>query len=107
MNITVNARHMDVTPALREYVETKVSKFPKYYDNIQSIEVILDIEADKTVVEIVVHARRKLTFVAKHRDADMYASVDQCADKVAQQIRRHKDKVRDRQGKSLPKTIAE
>lgn len=98
MNITVNIRHMSSTEALREYVEDKVSKLPKYYDQIQSIEVILDHEGDNATVEIVVQATRKLTFVAKHLDADMYACFDQCLDKVAEQIRRHKDKVRDRQG---------
>ena len=98
MNITVNARHMDVTSALREYAETKVEKLSKYYNGIQSIEVILDIEADQPLVEIVVQASRKTTFVAHHREPDMYASVDQCVDKVAQQLRRHKDKIRDRHG---------
>ena len=98
MNITVNARHMEVTDSIREYVQNKVAKLPRFYDNVQSIEVILDREADRSVVEIVAHARRKRTFVATHREADMYACIDQCMDKVVAQLRRHKDKVRDRQG---------
>ena len=65
-----------------------------------SVEVILDIEADQAVVEIVVQARRKHTFVASHRDEDMYASIDQCVDKVTHQLRRYKDKSRDRHGPS-------
>lgn len=98
MNITVNVRHMNSTESLRDYAEEKVAKFPKFYDNIQSIEVILDIEAGQPLAEIVVQASRKLTFVAHHREPDMYACVDQCCDKIVQQLRRHKDKVRDRQG---------
>ena len=97
MNIVVEARHMDVTDAIREYVRSKVGKLPRFYDNIQSIEAILDIEADQPVVEIVVTARRKTTFVATHRDEDMYACIDRCLDKVTEQIRRHKDRVRHRQ----------
>lgn len=100
MNIVVNARHMNVTEPIRQYIEGKVSKLPKFYDSIQSIEVILDHEADQATVEIVVLARRKHTFVAHHRDDDMYACVDQCLDKITQQLRRFKDKVRDRQGPS-------
>ncbi len=94
MNITVNARHMETTEAIREYAESKVAKLPKYFDNIQSIEVILDTQAGEANCEIIVHASRKLTFVANSRDADLYASIDQCDDKIAQQLRRHKGKVR-------------
>ncbi len=95
MNIVVNGRHMDVTTAMREHVESKASKLAKYYSSIQSIEVTLDMEADNSTVETVVSARKKHTFVATHRDPDMYACVDQCMHKIAEQLRRHKDKVRD------------
>ncbi len=98
MNLTVNARHMDVTDAIREYVESKASKLPKFYDGIQSIEVILDTQADNAVVEIVAHAKRKHTFVASHRDSDLYACMDACMDKIITQLRRHKDRTRDRKG---------
>ena len=105
MNMVVKARHMDVTEAMREYVETKIAKIPRFYDSIQSIEVILDIEAEQAVVEIVVSAKRKHTFVATHRDTNMYACIDRCLDKITRQIRRHKDRVRDRQAES-PSHIA-
>ena len=98
MNITVKSPHMDVTSSIREFVEGKVAKLPKYYDGIQSVDVILDMEADKAVVEIIISAKRRTTFVATHRDADLYASVDQCLHKITEQLRRHKDRVRDRQG---------
>jgi len=89
---------MDVTDAMKQYVEAKASKLARFYDNVQTVEVILDVEADKPSVEIVVSAKRKNTFVASHRDDDMYACVDQCLHKVTEQIRRHKDKVRNHQG---------
>jgi putative sigma-54 modulation protein len=89
---------MGVTDAIRQYIESKAEKLPKYYDNIQSIEVVLDLDGGQPSVEIIVQATRKSTFVAHHRDADLYAGIDGCVDKMAQQLRRHKDKVRDRQG---------
>ena len=100
MNIVVKARHMDVTDALRQYAESKVSKLPRFYDNIQSVEVTLDMEANRPTVEMVVTARRRNTFVATHRHEDMYACVDQCFDKISEQIRRHKDRVRHRHSRS-------
>jgi putative sigma-54 modulation protein len=100
VNIIINARHMHATDAIREYAESKVEKFPKFYDNLQSAEVIFDIEAGQPTVEMVVTASRKSTFVAHHRDEDMYACVDQCVDKITQQLRRHKDKLSDHQATS-------
>jgi putative sigma-54 modulation protein len=89
---------MDATDALKEYVEGKVAKLSRFYDNVQTIEVTLEMEADKPSVEIVVSAKRKNTFVATHRADDMYACVDQALHKISEQLRRHKDKVRHRQG---------
>ena len=101
MNIVVKARHMDVTDAMREHVRSKAEKLPRYYDGLQSIDVTLDFDADKPFVEVVVTGKRKSTFVATHRDDDMYACIDQCLHKIGEQLRRHKDKIRDRQGPSL------
>lgn len=98
MNIMIQSRHIEATDSIRQYVESKVTKLPRFYDNVQSIDVTLDLEAERPVVEIVVTARKKNTFVAKHRDEDMYACIDQCLHKITEQLRRHKDRVRDRQG---------
>jgi putative sigma-54 modulation protein len=97
VKIQVQARHMEMTDALRQHVEGKVEKLPALLHTLQSVEVIMDREAESFVVEVVASARKKSTFVATHRDADMYSCVDQCLHKVAEQIRRHKDKVRDHQ----------
>ena len=105
MNIVVKARHMDVTDAIRDYVETKVAKLNRFYDNVQTIEVILDVEAEKPSVEIIVSAKRRNVFVGTHRGDDMYSCVDQCLHKVSEQLRRHKDKVRDRRGPGHSETM--
>ena len=106
MNIIVNARHMDVTDAIREFVEKKVSKLPRFYDNVQQIQVRLEHEADQTVAEIVVIAKKRNTFVASHRDPDLYASVDHCLQKISEQLRRHKDRVRDRKAVPLNEAVS-
>lgn len=94
MKIVIEARHMEVTTSLREHVESKAEKLPKYYDNIHSIEIKLDMDADQPMTEIVVHGGRKSTFVASARNEDMYACVDQCMHKIVEQLRRHKDRIR-------------
>jgi len=94
MNIQVKTRHMESTDSITQYVEGKCPKLSRYYDGINSVEVILDHEAGQSTVEIVVHASPRQTFVAKNHDNDMYACIDQCVDKVAHQLRKFKDKLR-------------
>ena len=98
MSIVVKARHMDATDAIKDYVEKRAAKLTKFYNRLHNIEVVLDIEADKPSVEVVASAAKKSTFVATHREDDMYACIDHCMDKVTEQIKRHKEKVRDHQG---------
>ena len=105
MNILVKARHMDVTDAIKEYIDTKATKLQRYYDKISTIEVILDVEADKTLVESIGSAKRKNVFVGKHRGDDMYGCIDQCLHKVGEQLRRHKDRVRGHKGSSHNKAL--
>jgi len=89
---------MEVTNSLRQYVETKANKLPKFYDNLHSIEITLDMEADQPMVETIVHASRKSTFVASARNEDMYTCIDQCMHKITEQLRRHKDRIRGHHG---------
>jgi putative sigma-54 modulation protein len=94
--VTVSSRHMDVTPALKTYAETKAGKLNKYYDRIQEIEVILDNGKDQTRVEMIVNAEHKNTFIAHHDDPDAYAGIDGCVHKLERQLSEHKKKFRNR-----------
>lgn len=100
MNIQLNARHMDVTPAIRQYTEDKAGKLERFYDRISSVEVILDIEAGQPLVEVIVTVPTNQTLVGTHRGEDLYGCIDNALHKVEQQLRKHKDKVRDRKGPS-------
>ena len=94
--ITVSSRHMDVTPPLKTYAEQKASKLEKYYDRIQEVEVVFDNGKDLKRVEMIVNVEHKHTFVAHYDDADAYAGVDGCMDKLERQLSEHKKKFRNR-----------
>lgn len=105
MNVTVVARHMDVTEAMRSYAEEKAAKLPRFFNGLQSLTVTFDLDAGSDVVEVVGTGTHKAVFVARHRGNDMYACVDQCMHKLEEQLRRHKDRVRDRHGPSHDQTM--
>jgi putative sigma-54 modulation protein len=81
---------------MRQYAEEKLGKLTRYYDRIESIDVVLDQESTQHRVEVVVRADHKHKFVA-HVDAkDFYEAVDLVVDKLERQLTRHKEKVRNR-----------
>ncbi len=97
MVITISGRHLDITPAIKQYAEEKAGKLTKYYDLIQGIEVILDgSEAKHKKAELVIKTEHKNTFVASHESEDLYGCIDQAVHKAQLQLTAHKDRYRNR-----------
>lgn len=96
MVVTISARHMDVTEALRNYAQQKVAKLTKYYDRIQEIEVVFDAGKESVNVEVIVHAEHRDMFVAHEGGTDTYASIDGCVHKLERQLTEHKQMLRNR-----------
>ena len=96
MVVTISARHMDVTEALKAHAEQKANKLTRYYDLIQEIEVILDAGKDQIRVEMIVNAEHKNMFIAHHDEGDAYSCINGCVDKLERQLTEHKKKHRNR-----------
>ena len=105
MQITVSGRHMKISDSLKQYCEEKGERLIRFFDRIQSIEVILDGNNGQHFVEMIVHSEGAQPFVASEQHDDAYAAVDLLLDKVEGQIRRHKEKLRNR--KHPPKSEEE
>ena len=105
MQITVSGRHMGVSESLKEYCSEKSERLVRYFDRITSIEIILDGKNGRHDAEMIVHADGTTPFVAHEQHADAYAAVDLLLDKVENQLRRHKEKLRNR--KHPPKLMEE
>lgn len=95
MQILVSGRHVPVDDALKQYATGKLEKLVKYYDRIQSIEVVYDEEAGQPSVEVLVNIEPKNTVVGRDSGADAYAATDTVFDKLERQLTRHKDKYKD------------
>ena len=94
MQIVVTARHVEVPDELRDYIDEKVGKLPRYYDRIHEIEVILGHESEQFSAEVIVRAGRKHTFVASETGPDTFALVDVVTEKLERQLTKHKEKNR-------------
>lgn len=104
LNFNIRGENIEVTPAIRDYVENKIEKIEKYFnDGVNAnANVNLKVYNDKqTKVEVTI-PMKSVTLRAEERHNDMYAAIDLIVDKLERQIRKHKTKVnrkfREREG---------
>ena len=77
MNLHLSGHHVDVTPAMRDYVTSKFTRITRHFDHVIDVNVILSVEKLKQKIEANVHLSGKDIFVVCD-DADMYAAIDWC-----------------------------
>lgn len=95
MNFNVRGENIEVTPALREYVEKKVSKLERYFTETPKANVYVNLKIynDKTAKVEVTIPMPNLVLRAEEVHEDMYAAIDLISDKLERQIRKHKTKI--------------
>jgi putative sigma-54 modulation protein len=99
MNLTISGHHLEVTPALREYVVNKLDRVMRHFDQVVDITVLLTVEKQKEKerrqkAEVNLHVKGRDIHV-EHANEDLYAAIDQLVDKLDRQVCRHKDRVQD------------
>ncbi|HUW19029.1 MAG TPA: ribosome-associated translation inhibitor RaiA [Sedimentisphaerales bacterium] len=96
MLFTITGKHLEITEDLKGYAEKKSAKFPRYYDRINRVEVIIDgSEGGGLSVEIIVSGVRNKVFVGKGTGQDAYKCIDEAVHKLERQLKRRKGKERD------------
>ena len=94
MNLNITGHHVEVTPALHDYVTGKVDKVIRHFDHVTSVHVVLSVEKLKQKAEITLHVKGKDIY-ADAENTDLYAAIDALADKLDRQVLKHKEKVSD------------
>ncbi len=91
MKIIFKGKHIEVTDAMRNYIEKRLNKIERHFDHILEVIVTLSVEKNRQIVEATLQASRALIRAEEETD-DMYASIDKVADKLERQIRKYKEK---------------
>jgi putative sigma-54 modulation protein len=94
MNLSISGHHLDVTPALRDYVTQKLDRITRHFDRVIDIKVLLSVDKLVQKAEINIHLRGK-EIHAQAADADLYAAIDILADKLDRQVMKYKEKMND------------
>lgn len=92
MNIIVNGRNIDVTPALRKYAEEKISRFERYLSNITEAIVTMTVEKYRHKVEVLLKANGVL-IQAEGITGEIYSSIDDVVEKLEKQVKKYKGKM--------------
>lgn len=92
MNLNITGHHVEVTPALRDYVTLKIKRVAHHFDHISSTHVILSVDKLQQKAEVTLHVKGK-DIHADASDTNLYAAIDLLVEKLDRQILRHKEKI--------------
>jgi putative sigma-54 modulation protein len=97
MNLTISGHHLEVTPAIREYVQAKLERVKRHFDHVIDIAVILTVDnltekEKRQKAEINLRLSGKTVYV-ESMSHDLYAAIDCLVDKLDRQVMKYKSKV--------------
>lgn len=95
MQVNVSGHHLDVTDALKSYVDTKLERLERHFDRITNVNVILKVEKQRQKAESTIRISGGEVFADAEAD-DLYAAIDLLADKLDRQLIKQKEKSKDR-----------
>lgn len=94
MQLNLTGHHVDITAALRDYVEKKLDRIMRHTDRVIDVHCILTVEKLRHKAEATVFLSGRKIY-ADAVDEDMYAAIDALADKLDRRVKKHNEKTRD------------
>ncbi len=91
MQIQLSGQHIEITPALRQYVTDKLERLSRHFDQVGNVHVVLSVEKLRHKAEATIHLNRGTVFADIEAD-DMYAAIDGLVDKLDRQVKKQKEK---------------
>ncbi len=102
MNLNLSGHHVEVSPALRDYVNLKMQRIERHFDRLIGANIVLTVEKMLHKAEATIHAGGAVLH-AHASENDMYAAIDTMTDKLDEQARRHKGKLHGHQAHKAQK----
>ena len=92
MNLHITGHHVAVTEALRAYVISKIDRINRHFDHVIDVNVVMSVEKLRQKVEANIHVSGKEIHAACEGE-NLYAAIDELADRLDRQVVRHKEKL--------------
>lgn len=104
MQLSVTGHHVEITAAMRSYVEKKLDRIVRHFDHVIDTHCVLTVEKLMHRAEATVRVRGE-TIHALATEGDMYAAIDALADKLERRVRKHKEKLTDHHAQEAQKSL--
>lgn len=95
MKYNIRGNKVTVTDAIKEYVQTKLGKLDKYFENPEELtaNVVIRVDGINQIVEVTIPAK-KMILRGEERNKDLYAAIDLVSEKIERQIRKNKTRLK-------------
>ena len=103
MQLNVTGHHVEVTAALRSYVEKKLERIARHFDHVIDVHCVLTVEKLRQKAEATLHVSGN-TIHADAPSTNMYAAIDALTDKLDRRVKKHKEKRTDHHAAEAQKT---
>jgi putative sigma-54 modulation protein len=94
MQVNLTGHHIEITPSLKDYINSKLERIERHFDNVTDVHCILTVEKLRHKAEATILVSGGKLFADSIED-DMYAAIDGLVDKLDRQIKKHKEKITD------------
>ena len=91
MQINLTARHCELGPEVRTFVQQRLEKLQRYDEGIRDVRVIVSVERKLHTAEITLRAHQQDVVITESH-ADPLAALEKAADRLEERVRRNKDK---------------
>jgi putative sigma-54 modulation protein len=102
MQMTLTGHHVDITPPLKSYVEKKLDRVARHFDQVIDVHCVLTVEKLSHKAEATLHVSGS-NIHADAAEPDMYAAIDVLTDKLDRMVKKHKEKRGDHHAAEAPR----
>ena len=102
MQLTLVGHHLEITPPLKSYLEKKLDRVTRHFDQVIDVHCMLTVEKLTHKAEATLHVRGS-NIHADASETDMYAAIDVLTDKLDRLVKKHKEKRADHHAAEAPR----
>jgi putative sigma-54 modulation protein len=111
MNLRINSRHLEVTPAIRNHLEDRLERIRKHFNHVIDASAFLMVDKAKEkdlrqTAELTLHLKGKELFAEAHHQ-DLYQAMDAVVDKLDRQLLKHKERIQDHHNRNKTQNFAQ
>ena len=103
MKLSITGKHMEVRGGMKRYIENRLDKLVTFFAGISEAHAVLKIEKYLSTAEVSLSGKKLHLFAEGSSDENLYVAIDRAIDRLEEQVRRQREKVKEHHHKELVK----